>query len=91
MVKEAVKYTQDKEKIVEVVLRYGEKGLGCDVSDIVKTQTEAPILKNEDSPFKFKMIFVVNCELKMGKGKICAQVGHACLAAYLQMENIARY
>jgi PTH2 family peptidyl-tRNA hydrolase len=47
--------------------------------------------KLEDNPFKFKMIFVVNGDLKMGKGKICAQVGHACLSAYLQMEDIARY
>jgi PTH2 family peptidyl-tRNA hydrolase len=30
----------------------------------------------------FKMILVVNNELKMGKGKIAAQVGHATLGAY---------
>lgn len=30
-------------------------------------------------------------DLKMGKGKICAQVGHACLFAYLQMHDEARF
>lgn len=37
------------------------------------------------------MLFVVNGELKMGKGKICAQVGHAVIGAYIQMEDQARY
>jgi peptidyl-tRNA hydrolase len=37
------------------------------------------------------MLFVVNGELKMGKGKICAQVGHAVIGAYIQMEEEARY
>lgn len=32
------------------------------------------------------MLFIVNGSLKMGKGKICAQVGHAVLGAYLQIE-----
>ena len=27
----------------------------------------------------------------MGKGKICAQVGHACLSAYLLMADEAKY
>jgi hypothetical protein len=40
------------------------------------------------SPFsRAKMLFVVNGELKMGKGKICAQVGHAVVGAYIQMEE----
>ena len=37
------------------------------------------------------MLFIVNGELKMGKGKICAQVGHAVIGAYLQMTEIAQY
>ena len=37
------------------------------------------------------MIFLVNSSLKMGKGKICAQVGHACLFAYIQMEEQSRF
>lgn len=38
-----------------------------------------------------KMLFVVNGELKMGKGKICAQVGHAVIGAYLQIQDEARF
>lgn len=37
------------------------------------------------SDLRTKMLFVVNGELKMGKGKICAQVGHAVIGAYLQI------
>jgi len=37
------------------------------------------------------MIFIVNGELKMGKGKICAQVGHAVIGAYNQIEDEARF
>ena len=37
------------------------------------------------------MLFIVNGELKMGKGKICAQVGHAVIGAYIQIEEEARY
>ena len=35
-----------------------------------------------DQPLK--MVFVINHELKMGKGKIAAQVGHAAVKATLQ-------
>ena len=37
------------------------------------------------------MMFIVNGELKMGKGKICAQVGHAVIGAYNQIEDEARF
>lgn len=37
------------------------------------------------------MLFVVNGELKMGKGKVCAQVGHAVIGAYLQIQEISKY
>jgi PTH2 family peptidyl-tRNA hydrolase len=37
------------------------------------------------------MLFIVNGELKMGKGKICAQVGHAVIGAYNQIEDEARF
>ncbi|KAJ8977171.1 hypothetical protein NQ317_003111 [Molorchus minor] len=33
----------------------------------------------------YKMIFVVNTALKMGVGKIAAQVGHACLGLYREI------
>ena len=37
-------------------------------------------------PNRAKMIFIVNGALKMGKGKICAQVGHGVIGAYLAIE-----
>lgn len=37
------------------------------------------------------MLFIVNGSLKMGKGKICAQVAHAVIGAYLQIEEEAKY
>lgn len=33
----------------------------------------------------FKMVFVVNMDLEMGRGKQCAQVAHAALSLYLQI------
>lgn len=35
----------------------------------------------------YKMIFVVNMELNMGRGKQCAQVAHAALGLYLDIQN----
>lgn len=35
----------------------------------------------------FKMIFVVNMDLNMGRGKQCAQVAHASLGLYLQIQE----
>ena len=37
------------------------------------------------------MLFIVNAELKMGNGKICAQVGHAIIGTYIQTEEESRY
>lgn len=39
----------------------------------------------EEGDSYYKMIFVVNKSLKMGVGKIAAQVGHACLGLYRDM------
>lgn len=35
----------------------------------------------------YKMIFVVNMELNMGRGKQCAQVAHASLGLYLKIQE----
>lgn len=45
----------------------------------------------KEKPNRAKMLFIVNGSLKMGKGKICAQVGHGVIGAYLQIEEMARY
>jgi PTH2 family peptidyl-tRNA hydrolase len=90
-----VQYTHDKQKAADIVLRFTEKGRKVSLSDLVGPYAleASPMMndKQEDSPFRFKMIMVVNGDLKMGKGKICAQVGHAVLGAYLRMEDAARF
>lgn len=35
---------------------------------------------------EFKMVFVVNMELEMGRGKQCAQVAHAALGLFLDIQ-----
>ena len=37
--------------------------------------------------YMYKMVFVVNSELRMGAGKIAAQVGHATLALYRLLQT----
>ena len=39
----------------------------------------------EDSPFK--MVLCVNMSLNMGKGKMCAQCGHATLGAFIKAQK----
>lgn len=34
-----------------------------------------------------KMVFVANMTLKMGSGKLAAQVGHACLGLYRKISK----
>lgn len=48
-------------------------------------------MENVEKPNRAKMILVVNGSLKMGKGKVCAQVGHAVLGAYLNIEELSRF
>jgi PTH2 family peptidyl-tRNA hydrolase len=38
-------------------------------------------VSNQD---EIKQVIVVRSDLNMGKGKMCAQVGHACIDAYLK-------
>ena len=47
---------------------------------ITAPKTRTPVDLNQS----LKMVFVVNHELKMGKGKIAAQVGHAAVKATLK-------
>lgn len=56
------------------------------------TTSENP--NQEDSSFEdveeeYKMIYLVRMDLKMGLGKIAAQVAHATLKAYKQMADSA--
>ena len=45
------------------------------------------VVENEDIEPDLKMVFVVNTELKMGVGKIAAQVGHAVLGLYCALQS----
>ena len=60
---------------------YEDDDLSDEESDI--------IVKNEygadDSPFK--MVLCVNMSLNMGKGKMCAQCGHATLGAFIKAQK----
>ncbi|XP_053696591.1 probable peptidyl-tRNA hydrolase 2 [Sabethes cyaneus] len=52
-----------------------------------KTQTSSSSRKESENVFsdfggEFKMILIVRNDLKMGKGKIAAQCGHAAVGAY---------
>ncbi|CAG9857162.1 unnamed protein product [Phyllotreta striolata] len=44
--------------------------------------------EEEEDVGYFKMTFVVNSSLKMGVGKIAAQVGHACLGLFRELMTI---
>ncbi|MEO2154181.1 MAG: peptidyl-tRNA hydrolase Pth2 [Nanoarchaeota archaeon] len=35
----------------------------------------------------YKQVFIVNNDLKMGKGKICAQVAHGAIMCYEKVKN----
>lgn len=73
-----------------------EEGPNVDLSMYqIQVPIEPQIMPSEQGPMaeggmiprmnRTKMIFIVNGSLKMGKGKICAQVGHAVIGAYLQI------
>ncbi len=39
---------------------------------------------------EYKQVLIVNTDLKMGKGKICSQVAHASIHAYLKTDKKIR-
>lgn len=47
----------------------------------------APDLLSKFFVPEFKMVFVVNMDLGMGRGKQCAQVAHACLGLFLDIRS----
>ncbi len=80
--------TQNVEKASEIALKLADEGMDADLSAFVEHK---PAYKLPDKYARSKMLFIVNGELKMGKGKICAQVGHAVIGAFTQLEEDARF
>jgi PTH2 family peptidyl-tRNA hydrolase len=86
--RKALSLSGDLEKASEIALKLSDEGLEADLSAYVP---EKPSYQLPSKFEKAKMMFIVNGELKMGKGKICAQVGHAVIGAYNQIEDEARF
>tara|TARA_B100000579_G_scaffold435285_1_gene458159 strand:- start:106 stop:525 length:420 start_codon:yes stop_codon:yes gene_type:complete len=55
-------------------------GIRSFIHRLTAPRPKREIIVDED----IKMIFIVNSELKMGKGKIAAQVGHAAVSSTLK-------
>ena len=55
----------------------------------MKNENEGNDSDFEDVEEEYKMIFLVRMDLKMGLGKMAAQVAHAALRGYKQIEALA--
>lgn len=56
---------------------------------LIRFLSKAMSLLNDYYDAEYKMVFVVNMDLRMGRGKQCAQVAHAALGLYLDMQESA--
>eukprot|EP01017_Pseudomicrothorax_dubius_P027395 TRINITY_DN314_c0_g1_i4.p1 TRINITY_DN314_c0_g1~~TRINITY_DN314_c0_g1_i4.p1 ORF type:complete len:158 (-),score=38.02 TRINITY_DN314_c0_g1_i4:150-623(-) len=73
LIRRALQLTNDKEKAVELIIQFLEGG--AEAKEDHKTYED------------YKMVFLVRGDLKMGTGKVAAQVGHAVLGAYKNAVN----
>ena len=66
-----------------------ERAIGClsqnELQGTSDSSEEDELLEMCDS---YKMVFVVNVELRMGVGKVAAQVAHAALSLYRLMSDV---
>jgi PTH2 family peptidyl-tRNA hydrolase len=84
--KEALKFTNDQEKAIELIFQFQEeRGKGAYPKDI---QVEKDV-QQEDNIFdtmsmmdSYKLVFLVRNDLGMSCGEIATQVGHAVIGAY---------
>ena len=81
-IKRALEITSNVEKASEIVLKLSDEGIDADLSAYLELKPEYQLPPKHA---RSKMLFIVNGELKMGKGKICAQVGHAVIGAVTQL------
>ncbi|KAG5895380.1 hypothetical protein JTB14_029603 [Gonioctena quinquepunctata] len=79
------------DQAVEYIFNNQEEG-----PENVPGKPQNEVSGSEDESFEdedvqhYKMTFVVNMSLKMGVGKIAAQVGHACLGLYRDMAKLEK-
>lgn len=88
--KEAVKFTNDQEKAIELIFQFQEdraKGSFPQETQLENDSQEDDSDSDDDSDDSeeyesYKMVFLVRTDLGMTGGEIATQVGHAVLGAY---------
>jgi hypothetical protein len=101
IVRQALQVTTTKEHALNYIIKTLEDIEKLDKPkfppniQIVNTGPLPKSNKNNESDFEdvdeedFKMVFVVRMDLKMGLGKMAAQVGHATLGAYKRLSQLS--
>ena len=84
-IKKALTITQDLEQAINIIVELKDQGL-----EDFEMEEELPLIEQH------KMVIVARKDLKMGAGKLAAQVGHGVLAAYKKSvknspENIEKW
>ncbi len=91
LVSKALQLTNDKERAIELILKFQEEPIDMQppVNEKVTGDKKEEEQKAQDAlkinsmeTLTFKMVLVVRQDLGMKVGKIAAQVGHAVLGAY---------
>lgn len=98
LVTKALQLTNDKERAIELVLKFQEeppvdqpaKPQGTEQAKPTEEQklqerVRDAVNLNTYNTLSYKMVLVVRQDLGMGVGKIAAQVGHAVLGAYKEI------
>lgn len=98
LVKEALQVTTNKDQALDFIIRTLEEGDPAPpqkaphkpIVQLINVGGVKPSTGNsndewEDEEEEYKMVFLVRMDLKMGLGKMAAQVGHAALGAYKQL------
>uniref|UniRef100_A0AC34QPA0 Aminoacyl-tRNA hydrolase n=1 Tax=Panagrolaimus sp. JU765 TaxID=591449 RepID=A0AC34QPA0_9BILA len=74
--------SDDDEEEEDIVMGAASSSIPSALQDIVMGAASSSIPLSLRSARTHKMVFVANMSLKMGAGKMAAQVGHACLGVY---------
>eukprot|EP01017_Pseudomicrothorax_dubius_P027394 TRINITY_DN314_c0_g1_i2.p1 TRINITY_DN314_c0_g1~~TRINITY_DN314_c0_g1_i2.p1 ORF type:complete len:129 (-),score=27.47 TRINITY_DN314_c0_g1_i2:275-661(-) len=77
LIRRALQLTNDKEKAVELIIQFLEGG--AEAKEDHKTYED------------YKMVFLVRGDLKMGTGKVAAQVGHAGEFSFFSLEYSSQF